>query len=837
MKRKFKLMALITIVAMVMSLVPAVGFAAEGDVVCETFDSFPINASTGRPASYETVIGSHYNIQTGDAGPFSITTDETTGNKYLTQTLIKANYNERAAWIGIKDASKVATERYQVAEFDVQIGKDNSTTYASIFLDANGTGGHNAANRITRLMIWQDKMTFSFSEDNATEIRPNYGTANKGKGSYIKFSDYGIKAFNVANKEFKNFKMIWDTEKKLFDLIIDGKLVLADTETFYTATPSQLRELEFNTCGDVGDTTSIDNFRIYGVTDAEANALVKTGLDNLIGSNPEALATGDIRLPYTGTLGAKTATSNASYAYALKTADSRITIENNYYTTYAGDDSAVKATSLPTLPTDNDIDTALNIMVTKGTSSETYSYPIVVEAPEVVIPSLKQVFDVESLNVRAGDAITLPATVTSAGVTYDVAWAATDNFLAISGNTATALVNRNQDIKSALKATFSVASTEVGTKNYSVKILADAKVVEGTEQQIAFEDFANATENKVLSQSGASFTGGDGLPWTVFNSKPAELSVSLVKDPTEDSSVAFADSNKVIKLERTAAATATNFARARVAKDKDWTPITGSFAISMDLYMDPSYNGQFYVDVRSAEDASEGRTLSSTMLASTMFNYQGRVAGKYYDTTTDKENKLGQVTDKNYPKFELGKWVNVQLVFNMDNRLYDVYVDGKKVNSQPWTFYRRTVADREAANAIDNVTWVCFDMSKTSDTLVGTGSVYIDNFRMFRIATDDCFDISNVVKTQDTITSFDVFDRGSLTNFDGEVSQSPRTAFVAVYKDNKLVDAKTAAITTTEKSLTQTIIVNEQIPDGAVAKAFIWNDGKLLPLTKAVTLN
>lgn len=833
MKKRLKLAALITTIAFVISILPLVGFSAAGDIVCETFDSFPITASTGRPAGYETVIGSHPSSGTNGAGGFVITTDG--DNKYLTQTLAIDNSNERAAWIGIKDSSKVSAQRYQVAEFDVQIGTDNNTVNASIFIDANGTGGHDGTNRITRFLIFKDKLNVLFSDDDKNEIRLNYGNEYKGKGSYINFSDYGISSFNVANKEFKNFKMIWDTQKKLYDLIIDGKLVLADVETLYSATPTQLRELEFNTCGKKGDSTSIDNFRIYGVTDAEANLLVKTGLDNLIGTDPAALASGNIRLPYSGTLGAKNEASAASYAYALKTEDSRIIIKNNYYTTYAGADSYVQATSLPALPSDSDIDTALDVTVTKGASSETHSYPIIINAPKEVMLPIQKVFGVESLNLRKNDEITLPAAVAVAGATCDIAWETTDSLLSVSDGKVKVLVNRNQDIKSALKATLSVKGTEIGTKVYPVKILADAKIVETAEQQIAFEDFANATENKVLSQAGASFTGRDDLPWTVFAPRPAEMSVLIVKDPADSLSATFSDSNKVLMLERTAKASTTNFARARVAKDKDWTPIEGNFAISMDLYMDPSYNGQFCIDVRSAEDASVGRTLSATKMSSTMFDYQGRVAGKYYDTGNKTESNAGQITDAGYPKFELGKWLNVQLVFNLDNRTYDVYADGKKVNSSPWSFYRRTAAERDAANAIDNVTWVCFDMGKTSDELVGTGKVYIDNFRMFRVATDDCFDITNVVKTETSLTSFDVFDRGSQTNFDGGGIESTKTAFIAVYNENKLAEIKSVKITTTEKLLNQTVSVEKAFPDTTTVKVFIWNNN-LLPLMKTVTV-
>lgn len=778
---KRKILALVLTFVMVATLMPTVILGAASDVTAETFDgTYPANGTLlkGGLFSGGTSTSQSY-------GNFVIAQDGN-GNKYLSQTLTSANGKKQS---GIFLTPTEPITRYQVVDFDVMVKKAKNSTGARIHLSAkyNTMGGYTAIS----MGVWNSYLfIYSGYNKSADDTDPLV---------MLKYSDYGISDYSGKNTDWRNVKIIYDSTNLQFDVIMDGKLVATDIPTQrYNVSGEGLETFSFNTnSAGVGAESGIDNFKMYGVTAQEANALTKAGLDNLIGT-PDLYKNNVITLPYSGLVGYTTTGAPNASNYNFSVDDTvNATISRSMYNTTSsavGSTSTVTVSNLPQSMFDEAIDIDLTAAITryddKGVAVVTNAtYNLSATSGET--PTFRDITG--TVPEAVTEALVLPDTYTSAGMTYDVSWRSSSQQI----NTATGeVIRRKKSEKATLTATFTSGSISASLA-FPVTILADG--------EIHFQEYFEPI--KVEGEAGVDASNWND--WRFYNkpSNAQNVTATITADPKNKD-------NRAVELVRSAA---DNY---QWALRKDMSKvIDGKVTVSAKIYMDEypvaasSDVGHFYITLNQNNLNNRFIVLG--------FGTDGKIYNKRRQITGTSETN--DVVNDEY-QYPVGSWMDVKMVIDTEARGYDIYINDTKINSEPCSFYCPTVEISQERLTPDEFRYIDFQFFKTVDQ----GTAYIDDVVVYD-TNNDSFEVTNLETDEDSVNSVTFFDRGC--------EAEKVSAFVAVYDGGVLQDAKMIDISSFDGSYVKTFDVPSlAVSEGNVVKVFVLEHSTLKPLMHAYTM-
>lgn len=740
-----RILSVVLTVLMVLSMMPAVSYGAEGDAMCETFDgTFTQNSNNAK-----LLAGGYFddtdkgNSSTTIPGNAFIIASETNDNKYLSQTTAAKDID--ANGIYMKATPNVMTERYQVADFDFSKISGSNSTGARIRLataDGDGDRKFGAGFTLADLAIYNNAL-YIYQYDSEKKVSE--------LAAYLLYTEYGIA--NFTNGSWHNVKIIYDKVLYTIDVIIDGVLLATDIPSFRINTGEyNMQNLTFNVnCSKENNTAGIDNVRMYGVTAQQANELTASGLTSLIG-NIDLFSSTTLRLPYSGLTGEQvlsyTNTSNSKYKYT--TSDTtNVTINNKLAGTFveAGktgipSNVVISSSVLPGSALDKSYAESLTATITRYDDTNTPVEKTVTYDLKAEKTDLPSFMDITGTNASlVTEYLNLPTTFVSGETEYGVSWSSDSELIDVYSGT---VLRRNNAEKVNLTATFSKNGVATKTVKYPVTILADGQL----HLDEGFDTFAD--------KEGETVEGYNGWGYLLNSNYKAQIGATLAADPVQ---AANAIKNTVMKLNRIS-----RDGQASISKAIPET-LTGKVNVEARVYIDELASGEVF-NIGLFASKSVGAKVAVLTFRNDLVSY------KAVQTVGGSES-IFAINDYSYTE---DSWIDLKLALDTNKRTYDVYINGAKINTEPVYFYCKTDEVKEARATADEFNYIDFDLrGAVGDT------VYIDDVVVY-IPDEDSFKVMDMGMDEDIINSVTLFDKSS--------EADSAKAFVVTYKGGILDKVK-----------------------------------------------
>lgn len=439
-------------------------------VMNETFDG--TYGKNGALLSGGYFIGGHSDQKYGD---FNIVTDG--DNKYLSQTLTAKNQNARQIYMAVPEA-EISGERYQVAEADIMLRQNDEATQASARVSfLLGSGWNKGDYSAVVLRIFTKKII----------ICSDYGS----KSTQLNYADYGIKDYNTDGTDWRNIKAVYDKKEKTYDLYFEGKLIATDAvcdaydyngNIFPAMEEMGIGTVCYNTNGNIGYGSGIDNIKVYGASAQNANNMMKDGIEQLLSYNE--IYTESFLLPYNGYGGRGAQAEASKISYETDNAASVYLTDTRE--AFMPGETKITCNNMPLSETDDDVPVNLTVNIRRtepeqGEETLTCTYPLVFSflTDKKVVKRDAALLDISKLTDEKPDKITKSFSLPQEGESGSaITWGSSDPDV-IEADANTAVVKRgSSDAAVTLTASFAYGS-ETFQKDYEfiVKASTEGKII------------------------------------------------------------------------------------------------------------------------------------------------------------------------------------------------------------------------------------------------------------------------------------------------------------------------------------------------------------------------
>lgn len=295
-------------------------------------------------------ILSYYNYRNGRANASRNTIEsDSVKTNFFKQTLL--SNSESSNWRGVYfDLDTTPRSEYQLFEFSFKLGEKSSGLWVQVCDDSAKETGNNTGSKFVMFSIAKTKI---YLRDSSTSFKN------------IELADYDIDDLTKYGR-WHNVKVIMDTERFVYDLLIDDKLIAADVISAGDAQTLKesnflVKRLYFSAQGNAeGNYICLDDIMVSDISAKKANELVKIGFDTLFSSRE--IYSGNINLPFAGMNGYyPTINGDAKIAYASDNSENVI-ITDTHYNNGAGE-SKLDFVNMPSSDSDADVPFKLFIRV------------------------------------------------------------------------------------------------------------------------------------------------------------------------------------------------------------------------------------------------------------------------------------------------------------------------------------------------------------------------------------------------------------------------------------------------------------------------------------------
>lgn len=259
-----------------------------------------------------------YQSRAKNFGTFSIASDAIHAD-YLLSTLTASISNlDRGARIMVETP---LSYDYQVVELDTKLETEGSSAFLQLVVDKDGSDDFDNAAKLGIIEIHSDFMKMHYG---------NASDTNDTRTENIYYSDYNLP--NIKPNDWKKIRVVFDKKNALYDVYFEDILIATDIESLKNLTEYEYNGIKyicFNSLGNAGAKTAVDDIKVYGITPELANMYAKNSFDNLF-NDFDIKNQQSIILPYCGSFGTRNTADKAKIAYAFSNT-SNVSLLQNYY--------------------------------------------------------------------------------------------------------------------------------------------------------------------------------------------------------------------------------------------------------------------------------------------------------------------------------------------------------------------------------------------------------------------------------------------------------------------------------------------------------------------------
>ena len=494
--------------------VPAMESASDEDeefdyMIHQTFDGeyTPDEVNTGILIGDN--ISSYYNYRGGRANASKNTIEsDSVKTNYFKQSLL--SNSESSNWRGIYfDLDSTPRGEYQLFEFDFKLSEKSSGLWVQVCDDNAKDSGNNTGQKFVMFSINKSKLYLR-----------NSSTSFKN----IDLVDYGLSNDLTKAGGWHNIKVVMDTKRFVYDILIDDCLIAADVVS--AGDPSALIEnkflverLYFSAQGNAdGSYVGLDDIKLSCISAKKANSIVKKGFDTLFASTE--IYKSSMLLPFSGMHGLYPAVNGEAKIDYASSNNTNVVITNTHYCGGSGD-TRLDFVDVPSSENDADIPFKLFVRLERpseeGAAISAFEYDFklayLTDIKKVNLDaSLMKYTDLTGENPQSlVSDLTLPLTGANGSM---IVWSTNGKDDIISPETGK-VTRGNNDTEVILTATFTAGqATATAQFPFIVKQSVKGKIIED-EAQFIKPDFNNITSDFTIPLKGA--INNSLISWTSDN--------------------------------------------------------------------------------------------------------------------------------------------------------------------------------------------------------------------------------------------------------------------------------------------------------------------------------
>lgn len=322
-----KFLSILCVVTMISAIIPiaSYGESTREYLLKETFDEkfTPVAGKENLITGGSITSVNNYRERDNNKSKNTIETDGVKDSYLKHKPLVKTS----SIWYGLfLDVTKPSSAEYQVLDFDFKLGNDSNGIWIQLSSKPTSAGANNG-NKLAIVQL------------SPTQVR--FRDITNASYATLTLSDYGFAEALNKTEAWHNVKIVADTKRFVYDFVLDDVLIAADVPSGHLLDSNfKIETIYFSAQNTVAPTATtqdyigLDDVYLYDATAAEANNIIKKGLDGLFNGNRSKYFTGQssFRLPWAGGIGLFSTASpdDAKISYSLSS-DENATIKDTHY--------------------------------------------------------------------------------------------------------------------------------------------------------------------------------------------------------------------------------------------------------------------------------------------------------------------------------------------------------------------------------------------------------------------------------------------------------------------------------------------------------------------------